>query len=188
MSVHPPSGSTEVEGLSPQQVPGRTWKSVILTAALAVLFVAVGVMIGRATAPEPGRAEPFDLEAFAEASGSGDADQIRAFYTDDAVMMPFGHILATLNDHPMPEYWDVGGPDIDREAAQHAGGTIEFFDANQIGNMVAATYRWTFPEGLFPDSEVTVIKGTDIWHLRDGKIWRHFTDFEVYVNGELIDM
>lgn len=188
MSVHPPSESTEVEGPSPQQVPGRTWKLVILTAALAVLFVAVGMMIGRVTAPESGRAEPIDLEAFAEAWGSGDADQIRAFYTDDAVMMPFGHILDTLNGHPMPEYWDVSGPDMDREAAQHAGGTIEFFDANQIGNMVVTTAQWTFPEGLFRDSEVTVIKGTDIWHLRDGKIWRHFTDFEVYVNGELIDM
>jgi ketosteroid isomerase-like protein len=28
----------------------------------------------------------------------------------------------------------------------------------------------------------------DIWHLRDGKIWRHFADFEVYVDGNLIEM
>ena len=60
---------------------------------------------------------PFDLDAFTAAWVSGDGDQIRAFYSDDAVMMPFGHILSTLKDHPMPEYWDVSGPDIDREAA-----------------------------------------------------------------------
>lgn len=135
-----------------------------------------------------GVAEPFDLDALAAVQGSGDADQIRAFYTDDAVMMPFGHILGTLNDHPMPEYWDVSGHDMDREAAQHEGGTFEFFDARQNGDMMVTTGQWTFPEGMFPDSEATVIKTTSILHLRDRKIWRHFTDFEVYVNGALIDM
>lgn len=47
--------------------------------------------------------ELFDVDAFEVAQGSGDADQIRAFYTDDAVMMPFGHILATLSGHPVPD-------------------------------------------------------------------------------------
>mgnify|MGYP001825831688 FL=1 len=131
---------------------------------------------------------PFDLEAFASAQGSGDADQIRAFYTEDAVMMPFGHILATLSDHPMPEYWDVGGPDMDREAAEHEGGTFEFLDATQNGNMVVTTGQWTFPEGMFQDSESTVIMTASVSHLRGGKIWRQFGDFEVYVDGELIDM
>lgn len=131
---------------------------------------------------------PFDLEAFASAQGSGDADQIRAFYTEDAVMMPFGHILATLSDHPMPEYWDVGGPDMDREAAEHEGGTFELLDAAQNGNMVVTTGQWTFPQGMFQDSESTVIMTASVSHLRDGKIWRQFADFEVYVDGELIDM
>lgn len=137
---------------------------------------------------EAARVEPFDFDAFERAQGSGDADQIRAFYTDDAVMMPFGHILATLSSHPMPEYWDVSGPDMVREAAEHEGGIFEFFDARQNGNMVVTTGQWTFPEGMFPDSAQTVIKTTSILHLRDEKIWRHFANFEVYVNGELIDM
>jgi hypothetical protein len=77
---------------------------------------------------------------------------------------------------------------MDREAAQHEGGTFEFFDARQNGDMMVTTGQWTFPEGMFPDSEATVIKTTSILHLRDRKIWRHFTDFEVYVNGALIDM
>ncbi len=132
--------------------------------------------------------EPFDLDAFEVAQGSGDADQIRAFYTDDAVMMPFGHILATLNSHPTPEYWDVSGPDMVREAAEHEGGTFEFFDIRRNGNMIVTAGQWTFPEGMFPDSAQTIIKTTSILHLRDGKIWRHFADFEVYVNGELMDM
>jgi hypothetical protein len=188
MTLNPPDEITEVATPPPRRVRGRALKSVVLAAALAVLLVAVGFVIGRATASEPGWAEPFDLDALATAWGSGDADQIRAFYTDDAVMMPFGHILATLNSHPMPEYWDVSGPDMDREADQHEGGTFEFFDANQIGNMVVTTGQWTFPEGLFLDSAETVIKATDIWHLRDDKIWLHFTDFEVYVDGNLIEM
>jgi hypothetical protein len=188
VSVHPPSETAEVQSLPSPSVPGRSWKLAISTAALAVLFTAGGVVIGRATAPEAGRAEPFDLEAFAEAWGSGDADQIRPFYTDDAVIMPFGHILSTLTSRPMPEYWVVSGPDIDREAAEHVGGTLEFFDVEQIGDMVVATGQWTFPPGLFPNSEGTVIKTTDIWHRRNGKIWRQFTDFQVYVDGDLIDM
>jgi hypothetical protein len=158
---------------------------VALAGVLAVLLVAVGVTIGRTTAPGPERAEPLDFDALAAAWGSGDADQIRAFYTDDAVMMPFGHILATLNDHPMPEYWDVNGPAIEREAFEHEGATFETLDARQIGNMVVATGQWTSLPGA---PEGTVIKTTDILHLRDGRIWRHFADFEVYVDGELIEM
>jgi hypothetical protein len=131
---------------------------------------------------------PFDLDAFAAAWVSGDGDQIRAFYTDDAVMMPFGHILSTLEDHPMPEYWDVSGPDIDREAAEHDGAILEIFDVRRIGNMVVSTGQYTFPADLFPTLADTVIVTADIWHLRDGKIWRHFADFEVYVDGNLIEM
>jgi hypothetical protein len=97
-------------------------------------------------------------------------------------------MLSKLDSHPMPEYWDVSGPDMDREAAQHEGGTFEVLDASQNGNMVVTTGQWTFPEGMFPDSELTVIKTTSIVHLRDGLIWRHFTSFEVYVDGELVDM
>lgn len=132
--------------------------------------------------------EPFDLDAFAAAQGSGDADLIRPFYTDDAVIMPFGHILSTLGDHPMPEYWDVSGPDMDREAAEHHGGTFNVLSTEQNGNMVATTGQWTFPAGMFPDSEKTIIRTASVSHLRDGKIWRAFLDFEVYVDGELIDM
>ena len=131
---------------------------------------------------------PFDLDAFAAAWVSGDGDQIRSFYTDDAVMMPFGHILSTLEDHPMPEYWDVSGPDIDREAAEHDGAILEIFDVRRIGNMVVSTGQYTFPADLFPILADTVIVTADIWHLRDGKIWRHFADFEVYVDGNLIEM
>lgn len=137
---------------------------------------------------EAGAVEPFDVDAFEAAQSSGAADQIRVFYTDDAVMMPSGHILATLNSHPVPEYWDVSGPDVDREAAEHEGGTFEFLDIRQNGDMVVTTGQWTFPEGMFPDSAQTVIKTASIMHLRDGKIWRHFADFPVYVNGDLMDM
>lgn len=147
---------------------------------------AVEATVETVTAPELRRAEPFDLDAFAAAWGSGDADQIRAFYTDDAVMMPFGHILSRLGGHPMPEYWDVSGPDMDREAFEHEGATYEIFTTEQNGNMVVTTGQWTFPEGS--DNEGTVIKTADVWHLRDGKIWRLFADFEVYVNGRLIEM
>ena len=131
---------------------------------------------------------PFDLDAYAAAWGSGDADQIRAFYTDDAVMLPFGHILSTLSSHPMPEYWDVAGPDMDREASEHEGATFEFLTINQLGNMVVTTGHWTFPEELYPDLADAVIQTADLWHLRDGKIWRHFGDFDVYVGGNLIEM
>jgi ketosteroid isomerase-like protein len=135
-----------------------------------------------------GEVPPFDLDVFAAAWGSGDADKIRAFYTDDAVMMPFGHILSTLGEHPVPEYWDVAGPDMDREAFEHEGGTFEFLTMNRIGNMVVATGQWAFPEALDPALADTVIQTADIWHLRDNKIWRLFSDFEVYVDGDLIDM
>ena len=129
-----------------------------------------------------------DLESLAAAWGSGDVERIRAFYSDDAVMMPFGHILSTLSDHPLPEYWDIGGPDLVREAAEHEGATLEVLTANQIGNMIVTTGQWTFPAGMFPDSELTVIKTADVSHLRGGEIWRVFGDFEVYVDGELVEM
>jgi ketosteroid isomerase-like protein len=179
----------EIHGLA--AAPSRrgrspTWRAVVLTAVLAVMLVGVGMVIGRASAAESGPAAPFDLDAFAAAWGSGDADQIRAFYTDDAVMMPFGHILASLSDHPMPEYWDVSGIDMDREAAEHSEGTFEIFTVEQIGNMLVGTGQWTFHQGS--GLEDTVIKATDIMHLRENKIWRHFTDFEIYVAGDLIEM
>jgi hypothetical protein len=132
--------------------------------------------------------EPIDYDAFAAARGSGDADQIRAFSTDDAVMMPFGHILATLSDHPMPEYWDVAGPGMDREAAEHDGAILQVLETRQMGDMIVSTSQWTFPEELFPDLADTVILAADIQHVRDSKIWRHFTDFEVYANGRLIEL
>jgi hypothetical protein len=129
-----------------------------------------------------------DLEGLAAAWGSGDVERIKAYYRDDAVMMPFGHILSTLSDHPMPEYWDMSGPDLVREAAEHDGANLEILTANQIGNMIVTTGQWTFPEGMFPDSELTVIKTADVTHLRGGEIWRVFGDFEVYVDGELVEM
>lgn len=144
--------------------------------------------LSAATADLADQSTPFDLDAIATAWGSGDADEIRAFYTDDAVMMPFGHILATLGNHPVPEYWDVAGPDMDREALEHEGGTFEYLTVDRIGNMVVATGQWTFPEALDPSLADTVIQTADIWHLRGDKIWRHFADFEVYVGGNLIDM
>jgi hypothetical protein len=164
-----------------QQLDAVSTKLTIVTAERDTLAEPVSV-------PRAEIAEAIDLDAFAAASGSGDADQIRAFYTDDAVMMPFGHILSTLNSHPMPEYWDVAGPDMDREAGQHDGAIFEFLEANRIGNMVVTMGQWTFPEELFPDLADTVIKTADIWHLRDGRIWRHFADFEVHVNGNLLEM
>ena len=68
-------------------------------------------------------------------------------------MMPFGHILSTLKDHPRPEYWDLSGPDIDREAAEHDGAILEIFDVRRIGNMVVTTGQYTFPAGV-PDTDV----------------------------------
>ena len=135
-----------------------------------------------------GQTLPFDQGALAAAWGSGDADQIRAFYTDDAVMLPFGHIISTLDRHPMPEYWDISGPDMDREAFEHEGANFEILSNSQIGNMVVATGRWTFPKELYPDLADTVIQTADVMHLRDGKIWRHIGSFEVYVGGNLMDL
>lgn len=57
----------------------------------------------------------------------------------------------TLDSHVMAEYWDVSGPDMDREAFQHEGAIFEVVSASQIGNMVVATGRWTFPEERYPD-------------------------------------
>ena len=54
--------------------------------------------------------------------------------------------------------------------------------------MVITTGQYTFPADLLPTLADTVIVTADIWHLRDGKIWRHFADFEVYVDGNLIEM
>ncbi|HSB85431.1 MAG TPA: nuclear transport factor 2 family protein [Ilumatobacteraceae bacterium] len=178
----------EMETTTRQRSTARGWKFALLAAFSAALLVAVGVAIGRVTAPEESRSHAFDLDAFAAAWGSGDANQIRAFYTEDAVVIPFGHMLNALSSHPMPEYWDVSGPAMDREAGQHKGGTYTFLEAKQIGDMMVATGQWTFPEGLFPTSADTVIKATDIMHLRDGKIWRQFTDFQVYVDGKLTDV
>ena len=149
---------------------------------------AVDETVKTLTAPELIRAEPFDVAAFAAAWGSGDADQIRTFYTDDAVMMPFGHILSTLSGHPMPEYWDIAGPDMDREAAEHDGATFEILSLTQNGNMVVTTGQWTFPEDRYPNLADTVIQTASIMHLSGDKIWRVFGDFEVYVDGKLIEM
>ena len=49
---------------------------------------------------------------------------------------------------------------------------MEFIEARQIGNMLVMTGQWTFGEGLFPDSGLTVTTTADVTHLRDGKIWR----------------
>lgn len=167
-----------------EPVRRRGWKFT-LAALAALLVLAIGAVVGRMSSHDNGKAQPFDLSAYAKAWGSGDANQIRAFYTHDAIMMPFGHILDTLNSHPQPEYWDMNGPALDREASQHKGATLTILEAKQVGNILVTTIRWTFPKGLFSQSENTVITGGDVMHLRDGKIWREFTSFEVYVNGEL---
>jgi hypothetical protein len=129
-----------------------------------------------------------DLDAFALAWGSGDADQIRTFYTDDAVIEPLGHLLDTLHADPQAEYWDVSGSDIDREAAQHAGARLEILDAVRVGDIIVDTARWTFPDGFASVPDGTVITGGDILHIRDGLIWRQFTDFQVFVNGEPVEI
>jgi hypothetical protein len=130
-----------------------------------------------------------DLDAFAEAWASGDADQIRAFYTEDAVIMPFGHLLPTLHDDdPALEFWDVSGADLEREAAEHAGARMEILNATRVGDIVVDTVRWTFPDGFPSVPDGTVITGGEVLHLRDGLIWRQFTDFEVFVNGELVEI
>jgi hypothetical protein len=78
-----------------------------------------------------------DLNAFAQAWGSGDADHIRAFYTEDAVIVPFGHLLPTLHDDdPALEFWDVSGADLEREAAEHAGARMEILSATRVGDIV----------------------------------------------------
>jgi hypothetical protein len=160
--------------------------------AVAIMGAAIlGLVLGALVLRDAGSgsaATDLDLDGLAVAWASGDADQIRAFYTEDAVIMPFGHIVGTLHDAPAPEYWDVSGPDLEREAAQHKGATLEYLEAAQVGDIVVATARWTFPEGFTavpPDSEIT---NGDIFHLRDGLIWRQFTDFQAYTEGELVPL
>lgn len=162
-----------------------------LTAVAIVVAAVVGLVLGALVFRGPGSGPAstnLDLEGLALAWASGDADQIREFYTEDAVIMPFGHIVGTLHDDPAPEYWDVSGPDLEREAAQHMGATLEYLKAAQVGDIVVATARWTFPESFTAvpaDSEIT---SGDIFHLRDGLIWRQFSDFQAYTAGELVQL
>lgn len=165
--------------------PGSKRRGRMLTVAAALFAAAIGFASGALAFRESGaKPDPgIDLDAFAKAWASGNADSIRAFYADDAVIAPLGHIVDTLHDNPQPEFWDVSGPDLEREAAQHAGARLEFVDAVRIGDIVVATSRWTFPAGFSGVPEGTVITSGDILHVRDGVIWRQFTDFQVFVNG-----
>jgi hypothetical protein len=170
---------------------GGKRRTVIYVLAAVLVVGLVGLAVGAwaqrgsdATSDSVG----IDLEAFAKAWGSGDADQIRAFYTDDAVIEPLGHLVSTLHENPQTEFWDVSGPDLEREALEHKGATIEYGQAERQGNVVVATFRMTFPEGFPSVPPGTVLSGGDILQLRGDRIWRQFSDFEVYVNGELREL
>ena len=116
---------------------------------------------------EPAIGAAIDLTEFAEAWSSGDPDQIRAFYTDDAVIMPIG--VDEVQDGKVAGGWGMGD-DIDREALQHAGGTYEIFNPIRVGDIAAFTWRW--------DITGFIITGANILHYRDDLIWREYIDYQ----------
>jgi hypothetical protein len=116
---------------------------------------------------EPAVGAPIDLTAFAEAWSSGDPDQIRTFYTDDAVVMPIG--VDEVQEGKVAGGWGMGD-DIDREAAQHAGGTYEIFNPIRVVDIATFTWRW--------DIDGFIITGASILHYRDDLIWREYIDYQ----------
>jgi len=161
---------------------------VAATVAAALALVLAGFWIGRSSGTDRRENVGIDLDAFAAAWGSGDADAIRAFYTDDAVIQPLGHLLTTLHDDPQTQFWNIESDEIEGEAADHNGATLEYLTAARIGDVVVTTFRWTFPDGFRGVPPGGEIVGSDIMHVRDGLIWRHFTSFEPWVNGERVDL
>ena len=78
------------DGSSPPPTTPQTTMTTVTTTIATTLASATLGAAERDASPSVAEdvAEPFDFDAFAAAWGSGDGDQIRAFYTDDAVMMP----------------------------------------------------------------------------------------------------
>jgi hypothetical protein len=64
--------------------------------------------------------------------------------------------------------WGMGA-DIDREVAQHSGGTYEIFNPVRVGDI--ATYTWRWDLGM-------IITGADILYFHDDLIWRQFIDYQ----------
>lgn len=126
------------------------------------------LLVGSACSTDtPPLGESIDLSAFSEAWSSGDADLVRDFYTDDAIIFPIG-VDETKGDS-VAGGWGTGA-DIDREVAQHFGGTYEIFDAVRVGDIATYTWRW--------DLGYLIITGADILHFHDDLIWRQFIDYQ----------
>ena len=112
--------------------------------------------------------EAIDLTAFADAWSSSDPDQVRAFYTDDAVILPIG--VDEVQEGKVAGGWGMGA-DIDREVLQHAGGTLEIFNPIRVGDIATYTWRW--------DLGGLIITGADILHFQGDLIWRQFIDYQL---------
>ena len=120
-----------------------------------------------ATAERTQLGKAIDLSGLAAAWSSGDPDQIRSFYTDDAMIFPIG--VDEVADGTIESGWGMG-EDIDREAAQHFGGTYEIFDAIRVRDTAMYTWRW--------DLSGFIISGADILQYRDDLIWRHYIAYQ----------
>jgi hypothetical protein len=116
---------------------------------------------------EPAVGAPIDLTDLTEARGSGDPDQIRTFYTDDAVTMPIG--VDEVQEGKVAGGRGMGD-DIDREAAQHAGGTYKIFNPIRVVDIATFTWRWDIFEFM--------TTGASIPHYHDDLIWREYIEYQ----------
>ena len=135
---------------------------------VVVLLIASGCSGDSTSSEESTIGEAIDLTAFADAWSSSDPDQVRAFYTDDAVILPIG--VDEVQEGKVAGGWGMGA-DIDREVLQHAGGTLEIFNPIRVGDIATYTWRW--------DLSGLIITGADILHFQGDLIWRQFIDYQL---------
>lgn len=143
--------------------------SFALLVGAGTLVTAQEDAVDGAPAAGPAIGQTIDLDALAEAWSSGNADQVRAFYTEDARIFPIG--VDEMGDGSLSDNGPWGmEQDIDREVRQHAGGTYEIFDPVRVRDIATYTWRWNI--GGF------IITGADILHYKDDLIWRQFIDYQ----------